>query len=317
MKKVGLIISILFVFSIVISACNLQASKPKPTTEVDLAYTAAALTVQASVRSATPDPAVVQPVEPTKEPESPAPPPQAVYTPAPVDSNAPCDRATFIDDITIPDNQTINPGASFTKTWLLRNEGTCTWTTGYAIVFSSGDQMSAQESVPLVAEVPPGHAVEISVNFVAPTENRTYRSNWMIRNEAGEIFGLDDYDDPFWAIIKVDAPPPPSFAVNAATFEMIPGSYNGVCPFPVTIKGKITVTGSGKVTYYYQREDGFRSDVMEINFESSGTKDLPDYSMTIGTGPGFTWTGNVWIYIDNPNHQKFNEQVFTVNCISP
>jgi len=39
-----------------------------------------------------------------------------------------CDRAQFISDVTVPDGTTFAPGATFTKTWRLKNSGTCTWT---------------------------------------------------------------------------------------------------------------------------------------------------------------------------------------------
>jgi hypothetical protein len=318
MKKASLVLSVLIISILILSACKMPATKTEPTTESEMAYTAAALTVQARIHGYTPEPTQLLPgqEEPAQQSTT-APNPQRVYTAAPVDSDAPCDRALFVDDITIPDNTKIDPGATFTKTWLIQNDGSCTWTTGYAIVFDSGDQMDGPDSVAISNEVAPGQAIEISVNLKAPSESKTYRGNWMLKNASGEKFGLSDFNDPFWAIIKVDAPSKPSFAVTAASFEMIPGSYTGVCPFPVTLRGKITASGAGRVTYYYQRDDGFRSDSMEINFDASGQKTLPDYSMPIGTGAGYTWTGNVSLYIDNPNHQSFNEQAFSVNCVAP
>lgn len=318
MKKISLVLSILIMSIFVLSACKMPATKTEPTTESDMAYTAAALTVQAKIHGYTPEPTQLSPEQDqSAQQNTAAPNPQPVYTAAPVDSNAPCDRALFVDDITIPDNTKIDPGGIFTKTWLIQNDGSCTWTKEYAIVFDSGDLMEGTETIAISNEVPPGHAIEISVNLRAPTESKTYRGNWMIRNAAGEKFGLSDYNDPFWVIIKVDAPPAPSFAVSAASFEMIPGSYTGVCPFPVTLKGKISASGAGTVTYYYQREDGYRSDSMEITFDASGQKTLPDFSMPIGSGAGYTWTGKVWLYIDNPNHQPFGEQSFSVNCLAP
>ncbi len=318
MKKISLVLSFLIISSLILTACNLSATKSKPTTESDMAYTAAALTVQAKIRGYTPEPtqSIVDQQQPVQENPS-APNPQPVYTPAPVDSDAPCDRALFVDDISVPDNTQMDPGAAFTKTWLLRNDGSCTWTKDYAIVFDSGDPMDGPESIALSNDVPPGYALEISVNLKAPTDSKTYRGNWMLRNASGETFGLSDFNDPFWVIIEVDAPPTPSFAVSAASFEMIPGSFTGVCPFPVTLRGKISSSGAGKVTYFYQREDGYRSDMMEINFEASGEKTLPEFSMPIGTGAGYSWSGKVWLYIDNPNHQAFGEKVFSVNCVSP
>ena len=44
------------------------------------------------------------------------------------------DRAQFVTDVTVPDGTKYDPGATFTKTWRLRNVGTCTWTTAYTMV---------------------------------------------------------------------------------------------------------------------------------------------------------------------------------------
>ena len=39
------------------------------------------------------------------------------------------DWAQFVADVTVPDGARYDPNAAFTKTWRLRNIGTCTWTT--------------------------------------------------------------------------------------------------------------------------------------------------------------------------------------------
>ncbi len=320
MKKISLIISTLFLLTLMLSACNLSASTPEPTTESEMAYTAAALTVQAKMNEGTPQPILPTLLEPGQaQPTAGAVQqnPQPIFTSAPVSSDAPCDRALFVDDISIPDNTTMVPGANFTKTWRIQNDGTCTWTTDYAVVFDSGDEMDGPTSVALSNEVPPGQAIDISVNLKAPTTPDTYRGNWKIKNASGEIFGVSNESDPFWVIIDVKGPTAAPFAVTSATFEMIPGSYTGVCPFPVTLRGKITTNEAGKVTYYYQRDDGFKSNVMEITFDAAGQKTLPDYSMPIGTGAGYSWTGNISLFIEKPNNQEFNAQSFTVNCTSP
>ena len=39
-----------------------------------------------------------------------------------------CNKAEFVEDVTIPDNTRIPPATYFTKTWRIRNAGYCTWT---------------------------------------------------------------------------------------------------------------------------------------------------------------------------------------------
>jgi hypothetical protein len=81
--------------------------------------------------------------------------PGTIFAPRPVAAVA-CDQAQFVADVTIPDGTSLAPGATFLKTWRLKNIGTCTWTTSYSAVFSSGDQMGAPAVINLPASVAPG-----------------------------------------------------------------------------------------------------------------------------------------------------------------
>src|SRR5512142_1040922 len=78
-------------------------------------------------------------------------------------SAATCDWAQFVADVTVPDGTRYDPGATFTKTWRLRNIGTCTWTTSYSMVFDSGTQMGNTTSVAFPNSVAPGATVDVSV----------------------------------------------------------------------------------------------------------------------------------------------------------
>src|SRR5688500_18723466 len=83
---------------------------------------------------------------------------------------------------TVPDGTRFNPGATFTKTWRLRNIGTCTWTTAYSMVFQSGEQMGGPASVPMPSSVAPGQNVDVSVNLTAPNAAGHYIGYWRFRN---------------------------------------------------------------------------------------------------------------------------------------
>jgi len=114
------------------------------------------------------------------------------------------EKAAFFADVTVPDGTFFNQGESFTKTWRFRNEGTCTWTTDYSIVFYSGDNMSAPFEVPFPKIVPPGEQVDLSVNMKAPTRGGQQQSNWEFKNPAGEHFGAGiSGEDLFWVLINV------------------------------------------------------------------------------------------------------------------
>ncbi len=176
-------ISILTAIILVLAACNLPSNAPA-TEEPNTVFTAAAQTIQAqltpSLSFSTP---TLPPAAPTSTSISSFPtlalPTSTVVVPAtPV-----CDQARFIKDVSIPDGSTFAPGTSFTKTWRLRNDGTCTWS-GYTLVFDSGDAMNGT-SPTTIGTVGPGQEVDVSVTLTAPATVGSYRGFWRIRNASG------------------------------------------------------------------------------------------------------------------------------------
>jgi hypothetical protein len=89
------------------------------------------------------------------------------------------DAATI--DVNIPDNTEMQLGQEFVKTWLVKNNGSCTWGGGYKLIFSAGEQLSGVAQ-PFDAVVAPGQEVEVSVNFKAPTVAGVYVSSWQMAN---------------------------------------------------------------------------------------------------------------------------------------
>ncbi len=171
----------------------------------DWLATAISETISAQVTPATAEPsATFAPPTGTSEPT-------ATVTSAPTATSGPAgctDRAGFVADVSVPDNTLLAPGAAFTKTWRLRNDGSCTWSGSYALVFAGGNGMSGSASVPLGRTVAPGATVDLSVSLVAPTSAGTHRGNWQLRNAAGAAFGLGaSASQPFWVQIVVGATP--------------------------------------------------------------------------------------------------------------
>ena len=126
------------------------------------------------------------------------------------------DAAVLVGDVTIPDNTVIAPGAPFTKTWQLRNTGTCTWTTAYSIVSVDENVLDGPSTQPLPGSVFPGDEVTISVAMTAPTAEGTYRSDWLLQNADGLLFGVGrDGVSPFWAQIIVRRPATSTMTLTA------------------------------------------------------------------------------------------------------
>jgi len=120
------------------------------------------------------------------------------------DAKSCTNRVTFIADVTIPDNAQMAANVKLTKTWRLKNTGTCTWSAEYALVFAGGNQMKAPDSQMLGVSVRPGKTVDISLDLTAPGQAGAYTSEWLLQTPAGEKFGLgDDGKTPFWLKIRV------------------------------------------------------------------------------------------------------------------
>jgi len=132
-------------------------------------------------------------------------------TPGPVTVTVPpstCDKAQFISDVTVPDGTVMSPGQRFTKTWSLKNVGTCAWVKGtYQIVYFSGEQFSAATSLAFAEDVPVGKTVNFSIEMTAPANAGTYRGFWMFKNASGALFGIGTQGNkPWWVDIKVSGP---------------------------------------------------------------------------------------------------------------
>lgn len=109
-----------------------------------------------------------------------------------------CDWAQFIADVTVPDGTSFSPGATFNKTWRLKNIGICTWTTSYALVFDTGEKMGAPASINLPSSVAPGQTVDLTVSMTAPSAAGHYIGYWKFKNASGVLFGIGTTTTKSW-----------------------------------------------------------------------------------------------------------------------
>ena len=215
MKKTKQIHLILLITMMVFFAsCNMPSGQETATQSPEQLQTFVAQTVTADAQNqqtqnptATEDPSTTQEGTPeftatASATNTPFPTDQPTFTNTPV----PCNLARFVADVNIPDGTDFNPGDGFVKTWRLQNVGSCDWTSGYDIVFSSGDAMGAPSAVQLTTSVvPTGGTVDVSVSLVAPDDPGTYRGNWKLRDAADQVFGIQSAGE-FWVEIDVLAP---------------------------------------------------------------------------------------------------------------
>ncbi len=121
-------------------------------------------------------------------------------------------NATFVADLTIPDDAEVTAGSSFTKRWRVKNTGQTTWDGGYKLVFVGGDPMGDLMAVD-VPVCPPGQTVDISLSLRAPRQKEgTVYGDWRMTAPEGHQFG-----DILYLRITV-TPPAPAAGVGAAAF---------------------------------------------------------------------------------------------------
>ena len=211
MLKIARPMSILFILVLIISACNLPSNAPA-TEEPNAVFTAAALTVQAMSTQATPFNTPTIPPPPATNTAVSFPTLALPTSTSVVPPTAMCDLAQFVKDISIADGSIFAPGASFTKTWRLKNVGTCNWS-GYSLVFDNGDSMSGT-SPTAIGTVGPGQEVDLSVNLTAPAASGSYRGYWRIRNSSGVLIPVlgGTQGQSFFVDIKV--------AVSSSGFDL-------------------------------------------------------------------------------------------------
>jgi hypothetical protein len=219
-----------------------------------------------------------------------------------------CNISKFVSE-TIPDGTVFLAGETFTKKWVVRNNGTCDWTTGYRFVFEQGTQLGGPTSMALTHTVEPGETYTFEMDLAAPAADGEYIGRWRIKSNDGENLGF------YYVQINVGvaAPPPAAFAVTGVLLSLSEASpIDIVCPGNkvVTISAAIKTSAAGLVSFKWDDSQGcVGCATKSTTFAGAETKTIA-HTMTVGAA------GDYWakIYIDAPNHQWFGPKTFTVVC---
>jgi hypothetical protein len=182
--------------SLLLTACAAGAEEVTPTLAVEQIQTQAVATFSAGMTST----ALAVPTNTPTETATPT--TTATSAPAVTSTSgstgvltiptASCYGLTFVSDVTVPDNTTMTPGQKFTKTWRVRNSGSCSWQAGFRLNLTGGEVMGGS-AVSLASDVQPGSEVDISVDLTAPTTAGSYRGNWRMADAGGTYFGDEVY----------------------------------------------------------------------------------------------------------------------------
>lgn len=100
-----------------------------------------------------------------------------------------CYDLFWIEDVTIPDGTQMRANETFTKTWLVQNNGSCAWPPGFMFMHVGGDLMRG-ETLVLKEPIPVGAKRELSVQLVAPAGvTGLAQSSWSMADENRNAFG--------------------------------------------------------------------------------------------------------------------------------
>ena len=233
----------------------------------------------------------------------------------------PCYQALLIGE-TVPDGTTYNAGQSFTKRWVLRNTGSCTWKSSYRLVFSGGDHMSGIDSVLINKSVAPGGQAEFQVDLKAPNEAGTFTGYWKMKADNGVSFAK------IWVQIKVNSStvpkkrtatpiPAPVFTITDYQVTVSQDSILDECPVSITITTEITADGPGEVELEWDSADTMSCLEMKhyLTFDEAGTKSVEEVCTGLSSGPF-----ELALIIANRTsggYFYYGPEIYTVVCSTP
>jgi hypothetical protein len=233
-------------------------------------------------------------------------------------SSDPCYQALLISE-TVPDDTSFTAGESFTKSWVLRNTGSCTWDKNYRLVFASGDQMGGPAYVHLDQSVAPGGQAKFEVQLQAPSKSGTYTGYWRMKANNGVLFAR------IFVKINVNQTSTPAKKATAKPVFAVTGvdvSYsqdsNGDCPVDLTVTTEITTNGPGLVELEWDSMDtmlcNFGNDGMGkdyLTFGGAGTKSVSNTCSGLNKG---TFEVVFILHAEESGFSTFGPQQYEIDC---
>ena len=107
----------------------------------------------------------------------------------PTTTSGGCYHATLVNDVTIPNGTELKPGETFTKTWEIKNAGTCDWNSNFKITYVGGD-LFGSDTTKIRKFVGEGDTTNISLPpMTAPSGSGSVTSSWQMATDSGTLFG--------------------------------------------------------------------------------------------------------------------------------
>ena len=184
--------------------------------------------------------------------------PTVVATDPPTSTSAPVvtacqDSAQYISDDGL-DGTTYGPNLPFTKTWRLKNTGSCTWDSSYLVFQISGVFMTQQPGYMIVSQgqtVAPGQIVDISVGMTSPVEDGSYRSDWGLKKPNGQFMPIQGGANGNSFYVKLKVSNTNVHTTASIDIELEQGSGT-VCTADSTYFVTAHITADGATTVSYE-----------------------------------------------------------------
>jgi hypothetical protein len=307
-------LTLLSTFAILLGACGSPTQTPDPVIATAVALTVAAQNAQQNAPISTAIPTATVP------PNITFPTPTSGFTVIPTKTasksggDADCGKATFVTDLTVPDGTITKPGATFIKTWQIKNSSACTWNTNYKIVYYDGNIMGGAYVYNLPQSVPPEGLVDISIQLTAPADEGEYTGSWKLQTPNNVVFGVGQYSEPFTVKIVVSKADKPVTGITDVKLEVIRDPAAG-CATNVYYRyvAQVSANGKIKIRYGFLQSDGNLAWTGGLEFNEAGTKTVtgPFWSFHLGASPGQKW---VQFVVTKPYYQEFEKQYFSYDC---
>ena len=303
------VLAVLAGLMLLVSACGASAGQETSisTAVAQTIQAGESLTSVASLPTATPSPAVnLQSGTPL------VPLPTSAPTLASVPSDPNCAKASLVGE-NPPDGVIIKPGETFWKTWTLKNEGTCTWTAAYSLVFSNGDLMGGLTSYPLNDDIAPGEQKDISIYLKAPDAEGTSTGYWKLQSPWNSSFGVGPSGEPFYVQVNVSNAAEPEFGISKVEYNLVRDPLGG-CPTNVhyTLYTTITSNGPFKFNYVWNQSDGNNTHEKTIEFTEAGSKTISrQWMVGKGDSPNTRW---IEFVVTSPEYREYGKAEFENLC---
>jgi len=85
------------------------------------------------------------------------------------------------------DYHRVEPSATLTKTWRIKNAGSTTWNGAYRFRHVKGALGTSRQDRHLTATVRPGETLTFAVPMRAPGASGTHREDWQLVSPSGQV----------------------------------------------------------------------------------------------------------------------------------